>query len=811
MISKCNKSILLVSIIIYAVISSYIYRVKAKNPVSSATQLTLQDSHCSGKPEKGRHTILKESSGNYFGYDFFETFQQISNKSVDDDYVVNSGDILRLTVWGLVEFQYRLDVDEAGRVFIPNLGRIKLGNMRLVNARIKLKQKLAQKYRGLTKSPQTIFMDLSVESLKPIEVYILGEVKKPGKHIVNGPASALSALYICGGPKQTGSLRNIKVVRNGAHIGSLDIYNYIMTGDQKVPAIQLQDSDKIYVPLRGKTVQIQGCVKRPSTYEMKADETLRDLIDFSGGFTNNAFTNYLQIRRVIPPEERIRTRNNNGKKVIDLSFSKILKEDKKIKLVDGDRIRILCSTDELDNYVVVQGAVVQPDTSELDEFPSNIRELVKHAGGLLDEAYLKRAELYRLNEDRSRKLISLNLKKALAGHPDHNITLKKQDILKVFTKSEIKNRFPVYISGPVKNPGRYQLIDNMKISDLLFKAGGLWDQVYRKKIYLQRASLIRRLDDGVNDTTIAFNLKKAIAGHGFGKTLLQPYDSLIIYPQSINKFPDKHIRVSGFVKDPGKYSYTRNMTLTDAILTAGGFEKGAFLEKIEVNRLLENNNTESATVNYRKIIIKPGKVKAAKNIDNETKYNHRIMKKSDSFKLQPGDIIRVKKLPGYAPPNFVNISGRVFFPGEYTLLKDKESLYHLIKRAGGFKQNAFIDGIKLLRDSTYLTADFKKALRFKDDKHRIILKAGDEIYIPDIPNRIRVNGNVGSQGIVQFIKGKNLFYYIRKRGGLKPHTENVYLIYPNNEIRKIPKLFGIYLCNPKVPDGAEIRATQKEN
>lgn len=761
----------------------------------------------------------------FFGYDLFEdipaSFTPPETGPVSGEYIISPGDVLRLTVWGVTEFQYELDVDKGGRVFVPNVGQFTVANMSLDKARKRMKQWLSRSYRGLTKSPPTIFMDLSVKRLKPIKIYVLGEARNPGGHTISSYSTVFNALYSVGGPKRTGSLRNIKVMRNGKVIDKIDFYDYLVNDDTPISTVQLQNNDKLFIPLRGKTVEIEGCIKRPCKYELKPDETLTELLKYAGGIQADAYTKYIQIRRIKPIEERIQIGADHCEvnSVRDLCFEQLLRGEKTHDLYDGDRVKVFCSSDILKNYVVVQGAVCHPDTSELDEYPSNVKELIEHADGLLDEAYLKRAEIYRLEKDQTRKLISINLGRALQGDPEHNIDLKKQDILRVFSQREITDTYSVSITGPVKNPGNYELLGNMKVSDLLFKAGGLWDEEYRKKVYMQRADLIRRLENGVHDTTISFNLEKALNGNGFANKPLHPYDSLVIYPRNLNKIANKYVRMYGFVKEPGRYTYTEDMTLEDAIVAAHGFREGAYLDQIEINRPIRYQGVSTKAQKYDKIYISLMKGADLEQINYTAEDTLRALKKARNFKLQHRDIIRIKKDPDFESADFINITGEVYFPGQYTLLKRKESLYNMIKRAGGLRQDAYIQGIQLYRDTTRLTADFEKMLRYKDDNYTVLLEAGDQLHIPDKPNEVTVTGNVGSVGKVQYIKDKRVFYYINKRGGLKDRTKNIYLIHPNDEVRKVRKILGLYLCNPdcgffmcnpKVPDGSEILVTRKE-
>ncbi|MCF7740602.1 MAG: SLBB domain-containing protein [Candidatus Marinimicrobia bacterium] len=884
---------------------------KEPNKDTTNSQKTKKDEATTTKktPQKGpKPTPEKKPEPkklSYFGYKLFnnipETFRPSSTGPVNEGYIIGPQDVLRLTLWGATEFQYELKVDKEGRIFVPNVGQYTIANMKLKTAREELKKWLSRKYGGLTKSPPTISMDLTLTRLRPIKIFVLGEVDNSGGYTVSSYSTVFNALYSVGGPKTSGSLRNIKVIRNGTVIDTVDFYEYLVKGKGRISE-KLQNDDKIFVPVRGKTVKISGKVHRPAIFELKGNERLNDLLEFAGGLTAEAYTKRIQINRIIPFESR----KNHGKlrRIRDFNFEEVLQGKKSISLENGDEVKVLSISDILENYVTINGPVYSPGRYELNNSITTIRQLIYKADSLKDEIYWDRADIYRLQKDNSRKLIEINLKKAINGIPEHNIKLKPRDKLRVYSLDEIKDIYNVSITGKVKNPGTYTFMDSMKVKDLLFKAGGLWDkefrkqvylkkaelyrlqndntrklirinlykalnqdprhnldlkpkdklrifsideirfvydvnimgkvknpgtydlldsmrvkdllfkagglldEQYRKKVYLERADLVRTLPDGINDTTMSFNLKEAINGKGFGSKLLQPLDKIIVYPNNINKITNKFIDIKGFVKEPGRYNYTSNMTLEDAIVLANGFKEGAFLESVDLYRPIDYNGSSDAPPRYDKLHISLVD-NEFENISYSVSDTMQALQEARQFHLQHRDVIRIYKDPDFEAGKTVSITGEVYFPGEYLLVKDNETLYDLVERAGGIRRNAYLGGAQFIRNGNRVLIDFEEMLKEKNDDNKIELFAGDNISIPKKPNTVQVAGNVGLGGYVKFQRNKRLFYYIKNTGGIKDSTENIYLTYPTGRTEKINKFLGKYIQNPKVEDGSRILVTKK--
>lgn len=519
----------------------------------------------------------------YFGYDLFKRMPGVFKPStvgpVDEAYLVGPGDELRLTVWGAAEFQYDLQVDREGRVYISNVGQLMVAGKRLARLRQDVKRWLSRTYAGLEMDPPTVFMDITVTRLRPIRVFVLGEVAQPGGYSLSSYSTVFNALYSIGGPLTRGSLRNIQVIREGKVLARVDFYSYLLKGYNPNPA-HLQDNDHIFIPLRGKTVSISGEIKRPAIYELKAKENFSQLLEYSGGLTANAYFKRVQIERILPYKER--NDPSMAREVMDVDLEPVLAGKKNIPLFDGDSIRVFSILDILENAVSIYGAVKQPGRYELDESILTIRDLIMKADSLTGDAYLGKADLVRTREDSSEVLISVDVEEVLADRPTQNLPLLPRDELFIYSVQDLVVEQFVTILGAVKKPGEYSLQENMTVVDLIFKAGGLTEDAYLVEAKLSRLLNERRSpDEKAVLISVPLN-SEALADIAFAlgdtvrdpqhvpKVLLRHRDIVNIRSDPDYKLQDR-VSVTGEVKFPGQYTLlTENEALSDVIERAGG-------------------------------------------------------------------------------------------------------------------------------------------------------------------------------------------------------------------------------------------------
>ena len=640
--------------------------------------------------------LIKEVSAtttglNYFGYDVFKSipdaFRPNAIGPVDPGYLVGPGDVLRLTVWGQAEFQYELTVNKEGKVFIPVAGQVSVSGVPFDELSEKIKSLLSRNYSGLTGSPQRTFMDLTVAKQRPVRVFIMGEVKQPGGYTVSSFATAFNALYSIGGPLDKGSLRNIKVVRNGKDISTIDIYAYLLGGKCSTD-VRLQNNDVVFVPPRGKTVAVTGSVFREAYYELKENDQLSSLLNYCGGVSSLTNLDRAQLYRVLPFDKR-----------------------------EGES-RLAHMTDiDLKNYIV-----------QKKEF------------SLFDKDSISFTPLY----------------------------------------ADMKNM--VKLSGAVRYPGLYQS-DTVTLAHLIFKLG----RVVEEKYFSLRADLFRLNADLVTKRVIPIDLERLSTDPSYDQSLLAG-DEVVIYDKSVEKPSDLQIRVEGEVNRPGLCTLSTNMTVVDALIYAGGFNRKAYKKSIDIYRI-DKTNTD--------VLCKVFKVE----LPDAFSY---LDEKVRNFPLEDRDRIVVRVDPAYNEIEIVMVTGKVKFQGAYALINRSVRLVELIDRAGGLMPEAFLDGAIVSRNGKRVVVNFEKAYYQKKERENIVLQAGDSIYIPSKPNTVSVYGNVNNPGLLSFVDNAKVGAYLNRAGGLADSSLAVLVTFPNGETKKI----GRHSSGPKVLDGSSIYVTK---
>jgi protein involved in polysaccharide export with SLBB domain len=650
---------------------------------------------------------------------------------------------------------------------------------------------------------------------------VLGEVAQPGGYVVSSFATVFNALYSVGGPLQRGSLRNIRVIRDGEVIETVDLYDYLLQGYSPDP-VQLQSNDYVFVPPRGETVAITGPVKRPAYYEMKKGETVGDLIEYAGGLKPEAYTKRFQIERIVPPAER--EAPSVAREVIDGDLRAARSDTAQVSLADGDRVKILSISEAQDPAVQarvdaaeITGAVFQPGQYEIGGDVRTVKDLIEQADGLTGDAYRQQATLVRIDDTLSETSRSLNLNAAMEDQPQFNVVLQPGDSLHVPSIQKMRGRRTVKITGTVRDPGTYRYRDGMTIQNLLLQAGGLTDDEYLKDVFLGRADLFRVSNDGDEERVIPFHLGDALAGEGMADRTLRPEDEIRIYPATVERLEERFVRISGAVQDTGRYAYRDNMTLKDLILQANGFTEGASLREVTVTRMVERRGREELRANTTEIPLVDRDVDP-KNVDFSVRDTAQALEAAENFKLQHRDRIFVRQNPSFQPQKTVTVRGEVQYPGEYTLVRDGERLSNVIQRAGGILPTGYLKGGRLLRQqqpeegvlsqqtAEQVIVEMQRAVR-GDPEEDVTLQPNDEIIIPTQPNTVAVRGNVANEGLIKHEEGERVGYYLDRAGGTRENTQDVFLTQASGATFKVNT--GWFRRAPVVDDGAVIRVEEE--
>lgn len=528
-----------------------------------------------------------------FGSDFFKlqagVFTQNAFGPVPDDYVIGVGDQVVVDVWGDVEFRLERIVDRDGTIILPKGGRILCSGRTLTQLRSAIRERLAQSYSGLAndKGEGTTFLDVSLGKLRAIRVFVIGEAAQPGAYELSSVSTIFTALYAAGGPSPNGSMRDIRLMRGNQAIASLDVYEYLLRGDRSNDAM-LKEYDTVLIPPRGKTVSLAGSVRRPMSYELKEGEGLTNLLQFGAGFTATAAPEILHLVRVLPPQERLPGLPDRVQ--IDISTDPGTGrplDPRQATLLDADSISVGAVSDRLENWVEIQGAVKRPGRYQYAE-SLDVVALLDRAGRTWPDLMEQRAALDRVAPDGTFQSRDLPLGDILAGRAE-KVLLQPRDVIRVYSKWDLQDRFSVTISGEVRSPGSFPYREGMTLRDLVLKAGGVRESVDSLRVEISRPrpqALESRSSQGPGPQTV--DVIKVSLGPDFltspTSPLLQPHDHVMI-----RRMPwwelQRSVVLSGDVLYPGEYVLEGpGMTLSDLIARADGLRPTAYIEGARLTR-----------------------------------------------------------------------------------------------------------------------------------------------------------------------------------------------------------------------------------
>ncbi|MBL52193.1 MAG: hypothetical protein CMG57_09585 [Candidatus Marinimicrobia bacterium] len=736
--------------------------------------------------------ILKEE---YFGYSTFSSdptiFQSSSDLAASPDYIIGPGDEIIIMLWGETEDMSEYIVSRDGYIFIPNIGQVFVNGLDLAGLEKKLKKILQKAYSSLSSSnnnPSTFF-DVSLGSivLKPIRVFVMGEVDQPGAYEMRPSTSLFTSLYYFDGPKISGSLRDIKLIRKGKEIGSIDFYNFLLTG-KKLDDIQLQDNDVVFISPRQKTVKIIGEIRRSSIFELKENESFKDLKKIFGGFLSTTYMKRVRLDRILSIEDRIKF--GKDRELIDIDFNDLMLTDSDIDIFDGDIITFYKITDEQHKVVTINGPVKRPGSYSIGK-TLKVSELLKKADGFInDDVYKEKIDIIRQRPDASQTLITVNLDSVMINNPNHDITLLSNDQVRIYSFSDMIYSDDISIEGYVLDPGLKEYRRGMTIFDLIFLGGGFENIDRLNNTYMERADLLRIMPDKLDLELISFNLDSVLSGHSIAKEEIKMGDKITIYSkeQILGTIPDS-VEIDGFIKSPGKYPYAENMTVSDLLFSGSGLDDSSFFNDIFLGRadLIRMDQVK----NTRRIISLNLK---DFNINNE-----------NNIRMMPGD-----RLVLYSNSLFQNLNrevsifGQINNPGFYELYENMK-LGDLILLAGGFLNSnksvrIEISSINNSKKDAKIIADvnaydFVNSIEtFSDFSKSILnyrLKANDQIsiYSSEIIEyeSVSLGGEVYYPGNYTLqSKDEKLSSLIKRAGGITDYANpDASILIRNNEEIKI--------------------------
>jgi polysaccharide export outer membrane protein len=770
-----------------------------------------------------------------FGLDFFrralETPAPAGDLPLGADYIVGPGDTLEVRIFSRVEDVRVLeaDVDRNGTVSFPKIGPLTVRGRALGEVEKLLREALGAIYRDAT-------IHVGVGRLRSIPVYVTGEVELPGLHRVAGGSTLLHALFTAMGPTDRGSLRGLTLRRTGRPPVTFDLYAFLTQGDRRGD-MRLQPEDVVHVPLRGPTAGVAGAVMRPGRYELAAGTTVQQLMDLAGGITALGYHGGVQVER---------TTGGARRELIDIAADKF-----SAPAQDGDLVWAAPLEGVVRNTVEVRGHVERPGEYEFTE-GLRVGDLLKRGGRLLPETHMNRAEIFRTAGDprafrlqpggapftTAREVIPVDLTKLLAGDAGQNVALRPLDRLVIYAEQEIRPPLTVRVTGEVYRSGDVAFSAGMKISDLLFRAGGA---SLPPTAYLKRADL-RRLSERAGNyayaarselaraprTVLSINLGRILNGAAAEDLELQPFDELVVYAEHEVR-PAPTVSVTGAVQRPQTVELAEGMKVTDLLHRAGGVLPNAHIGRAEiVRRVYDPTQPES----YRVQVIT---VALGRALSGEA---------SADLTLENFDQVIVKRVSDYAIT--VLVRGEVRHPGEYTLPLGSR-ISDVMERAGGYARNAYPQGAVFTRLSVKETQE-QAMQRFIQEQRRrllelesnsqldasnagaaaklrgslqvrrelldelartevigrlairidqtpgfarssrnVVLRDGDVLKVPAEPASVTVQGYVYNPTTVVYERGKSIHFYIDRAGGLREESDEtrIHIIRPDGSARPL--------------------------
>lgn len=670
------------------------------------------------------NTATTDNASQIFGHDVFTnrnlTFEPSINLATPVDYRLGPGDEVIIDVWGASENTIRQSISPEGTIQVSGLGPVQLSGMTVKDANAYLQREFSKIYSGISGSEPTSQIKLTLGDIRTIQINIMGEVAVPGTYTLSSFSSVFHALYRAGGVNKIGSLRSIKVVRNGKTIADLDVYDYLMKGKMK-DDIRLQEGDVIIVNPYESLVRIAGKVKRPMFYEMKPTETVATILNYAGGFTGDAYKKAVRIIRKSGREHQVYN-------VDEMDYSVF-------RLDDGDFISVDAVLKRFENRVEIRGAVYRSGLYELSGTVNTVKQLIKKAEGLRGDAFLNRALLDRENEDLSHEVIAVDLGGLLKGTVA-DIPLQKNDILYIPSIHDLKEEETISIHGEVASPGTFLFSKNMTIEDLLVQSGGLLEAAATTKV-----DITRRIKDpkstsfsSVLGKTYSFDIKDGLVVGGEGDFHLEPFDEVYVRKSPAYR-KQQNVVVAGEVLFGGNYALVKkNERLSDLISKAGGITLDAYVKGARLIRKMTEEEQRRQADAVRMARMGEGKdsisVEKLNISDTYTvgiNLEKAISNPGSDFDLvlREGDVLFI---PEYI--NTVKISGAVMYPNT-VLYKRGESLRYYINQAGGYgnlakKKKAYV---------VYMNGTVSR-LKSRDKK---AIEPGCEIIVPSKEEKKRMS------------------------------------------------------------------------
>lgn len=690
-------------------------------------ELSIEEQRQINLPEND----LKET---VFGREIFSnknlSFEPDLNIPTPKNYILSAGDELLINVWGDSELNLKLKVSSEGVILVPSLGPVSVGGLTVEAAENRIRQELGRimsTLSGNTDGANT-FVSVSLSQIRSIKVNIVGEVIAPGTYTLPSFATLFNALYAAGGINEIGSLRGIKVYRKSKEVAQLDVYDYLLNGKYEAN-IRLEENDMIIIPPYDQLAVVRGKVKRNRIFEMKKGETLQQLLNMTGGFTGDAYTKDVRIKRKAGSRYQIAT-------VTEDKYSTFI-------MMDADSLMVDSVIPFYENRLTITGAVWRPGEYELSPTVNSVKELVKQAAGLKGDEFAGRAQITRLNEDFTTTVIAVDIRGILSGvSPD--VELKPEDQLYIPSLFDLREPYTIKVSGAVNFTDTVlPYRKSLTVEDAIMMAGGLKESAATVNVEVARRIKDTKAEQNSNQTAEVFNftlndnLGLLPADGKTSRTVftLEPFDE--VYVRYSPGYKEQQvIRIDGEITFAGDYVLAvKNSRLSDIVAKAGGITPDAYVKGASLKRKLTEDEMRRLETLLELSSNKQSRDSVALSLENIKDYSVGIdLEKAlanpgttHDVVLRDGDKLYIPQLQ-----STVKISGAVTYPNSATYTKGM-SVGDCLSQAGGYNDIARKYPIVIYMNGKVATT--KKSFIFFKRYPKI--EPGCEIVVPTKTQRDR--------------------------------------------------------------------------
>lgn len=692
------------------------------NSIASKVISELNDSVPSPNYGQNQETEVRNK---VFGSEIFSNpsiiFEPNNRLPTPKNYILGTDDELLIDIFGFQEVNHKLVVSPEGTINIPMIGNIVIVGLTIEQASKRIKEKMERNgYSSLRDNTSQII--ISVGRVRSIRITVIGEAKHPGSYTLSSLSTLFNALYLAGGPNEKGSMRQIELFRNNKLHLKLDAYDFLLKGDLS-KNIRILDQDVIRIPPAELTVTLNGGVKHTGIFEMLPSENLKTLLEFCGGFSNEAYTASVQVKQVTETERAI-------KDISKIDFEKYFPRS-------GDTITVGKILNRYKNKVNISGGVNRPGQYELTK-GLGLSDLIKRAEGLKEDAYMDRGVVIRVDDsDLTKRIIPFSVIELLNKNKN-DLLLQKNDEILIGQAMDYKEKYLVTLEGEVRKPGIFPFFKGMTLTDLIFLADGFTDASE-----LGNIEIARRVegdgDSKKNQTAIIIetNANRDLRLRT-SEIVLHPWDVVSIRKKKDYK-EQLSVRVEGEVKFPGNYILSeKNERVSSLLKRAGGITDEAFVEAASLIRV-NKSMLKEGKISEDKVRKIQKQLKDTSSTLVESYTNPTIKVGLDLFKilvsprgledilLQEGDILNIPK-----QHSEVKVNGEVMVPSE-VVFKKGENLKYYIDKAGGFTDDAREKRVYVL----YPNGDADRVKRILFFKRYPQITPGSEILVPKIPEHKR--------------------------------------------------------------------------